>query len=81
MKAQYTRVRVKYHHQNEILITFEHYFKVDIFVAAIDFQLQELNGSFYDQRVELLILSSSLCSHDSYNSFNVDDVYNLAKNF
>ena len=69
MKAQYTRACSRYRHQNEVLITLEHYLRADIFVAAIDFQLQELNNRFCDQTFELLILSSTLCPQDSYSSF------------
>ena len=73
MKAHYTRACDKYCHQIEILITLEHHFRADIFIAAIDFQLQKLNIEFYNQIVELLNLSLALYLHDSYNSFNVYD--------
>jgi len=69
LKAQYTRAYGRYHHQNEVLITLEHHLRADIFVATIDFQLQELNNRFCDQTFELLILSSTLCPQDSYSSF------------
>jgi hypothetical protein len=78
LKAQYTRAHGRSHHQSEVLITVEHHFKVDIFIVAIGFQLQELDGIFCDQIIELLILRLTLCPQDSYNSFNVDDECNLA---
>jgi hypothetical protein len=66
------------HHQSEVLITVEHHFKANIFIVAIVFQLQELDGIFCDQIIELLILSLTLYPQDSYNSFNVDDECNFA---
>jgi hypothetical protein len=35
-------------HQSEVLTSLEHHFKVNIFVVAFNFQLQELNNKFYD---------------------------------
>ena len=80
-KAQYTRAYDRSHHQSKVLTSLEHHFKVDIFVAAINFQLQELNNRSCDQTIELLILISLLCPQDSYSLFNVDDVCNLAEKF
>jgi hypothetical protein len=38
----------------------EHHYQVDIFCAAIDSQLQELNRRFGEHAVELLILALAL---------------------
>ncbi|KAJ9184888.1 hypothetical protein P3X46_004573 [Hevea brasiliensis] len=52
-------------------ITFEHYFRVDVFIATIDSQLQELNVRFKEDMMELLILSSSLDLRDGFRSFRL----------
>ncbi|KDO63229.1 hypothetical protein CISIN_1g046388mg [Citrus sinensis] len=46
-----------------------------------DFQLMELNNRFIYQTIELLTLSSALNPVDSFKSFNVDDICNLAEKF
>jgi hypothetical protein len=47
MNARYTKVRGRSRHQNEEdLTTIEHHSRIDIFIVAIDFQLQELNSRF-----------------------------------
>jgi len=57
----------------------EHHYYFDIFNAAIDFQLQELNCSFGERAVKLLTLSSALDPNDGYKSFKIDDICSLAK--
>lgn len=46
--------------QQQNCVTIEHYYRVEIFNAVIDFQLMELNSRFNEQTRELLILSSAL---------------------
>ncbi|XP_073023974.1 uncharacterized protein [Primulina eburnea] len=41
-------------------ITFDHHYRFDVFNAAIDFQVEELNSRFNDGAVELVRLSSAL---------------------
>ena len=55
----------------------EHHYKVDIFIIAIDSQMQELNSRFSERTVELLVLSSSLDPADGFKSFNIDSICNL----
>ncbi|XP_059629771.1 uncharacterized protein LOC132272687 [Cornus florida] len=62
-------------------ITFNHHYQVDIFNAAVDFQLMELNQRFSESTVELLILGTTLDPKDVYKSFKVDDICDLAKKF
>ncbi|XP_062170423.1 uncharacterized protein LOC133876156 [Alnus glutinosa] len=82
MNAHYSRARGRSHHQDEgSLTTVEHHFRVDIFTAAIDFQLQELKNRFGEQAVELLTLSVALSPKDAYKSFKIDDICKLAKKF
>ncbi|XP_071932993.1 uncharacterized protein [Coffea arabica] len=59
MNAQYIarRGRSRSHHDE---ISVEYYYRVDRFLATIDYQLQELHSRFNDHTVELLILSTAL---------------------
>jgi hypothetical protein len=54
---------------------------VDIFYAAIDFQLQELNRQFSEDAVELLILGSALDPRVARDSFRIDDICRLVNKF
>ncbi|XP_074346188.1 uncharacterized protein LOC141684955 [Apium graveolens] len=63
------------------MVTMEHHYRVEIFTAAIDQQLQELNNRFSEQMMELLILSASLNLRDGYRSFNIENICKLAENF
>ncbi|XP_073030759.1 uncharacterized protein [Primulina eburnea] len=67
------------HQRNSI--TFEHHYRFDVFHAAINFQVEELNNRFNDGSVELLRLSSALEPRDKFKLFNVDDIYKLAEKF
>ena len=60
-------------HQHEDL-NMEHYYQVDIFNAAVDSQLFQLNNRFNEQTMELLTLSSDLDPKDAYKSFNIYDI-------
>ena len=57
-----------------INITMEHHYRVDLFMAATDSQLQEINNRFDEQMVDLLLLSSALDPKDSYKSFDIDKI-------
>ncbi|GAV82976.1 Dimer_Tnp_hAT domain-containing protein [Cephalotus follicularis] len=61
--------------------TVEHHFQVDVFIATIDSQLQELNIRFNEHVVELIILSSVLNPNDGYRSFDCDKICNLVEKF
>ncbi|GAV71750.1 Dimer_Tnp_hAT domain-containing protein [Cephalotus follicularis] len=54
---------------------------IDVFTAAIDSQLQELNNIFNDTTMELLVLCSTLDPRDNYKLFKVDDICKLAAKF
>jgi len=56
-------------------ITVEHHYRVDIFTAIIDQQLQELNNRFNEQAIELLKLSTTLDLKNNYKLFSVEDIY------
>lgn len=82
LNSQYIRGRRKPRHKNDdTSMTMEHYFKYDIFTAAIDFQLQELNARFCDKTVELLMLSSALSPKEAFKSFKVDDICKLVEKY
>ncbi|XP_057493209.1 uncharacterized protein LOC130778717 [Actinidia eriantha] len=96
MSAQYNARRGRSQHQRD-QISIKHHFRVDVFIAAIDSQLQELNSQFRDDTMELLILSSALDPRDDtmellilssaldprddYISFNIDNICKLATTF
>ncbi|XP_060966733.1 uncharacterized protein LOC133035065 [Cannabis sativa] len=78
--AHYTAKRRRIRGQQNA-ITVEHYYRVDLFNAVIDFQLQELNNKFNDSTVELLILSSALDPREMHTSFRIDDICKLVQKF
>ncbi|KAJ9542947.1 hypothetical protein OSB04_029453 [Centaurea solstitialis] len=59
-------------------VTIEHHYRVDVFIAAIDSQLQELNSRFNESVTGLLRLSVAL---DPKKSFNIEDICKLAKTY
>ncbi|KAK1377150.1 Repressor of the inhibitor of the protein kinase-like protein [Heracleum sosnowskyi] len=63
------------------MVTMEHHCRVEIFTAAIDQQLHELNNRFSEQMTELLILSASLNPRDGYRYFNIENICKLAEKF
>jgi hypothetical protein len=80
MNARYVERRGRARHQ-QADITIEHYYRVDIFCASIDSQLQELNRRFSENAMELLILSSALDPRVARESFKIDDICRLVKKF
>jgi glycine cleavage system regulatory protein len=62
-------------------VTVEHHYRVDIFTAIIDQQLQELNNRFNEQAIELLQLSTALDLRNSYKLFNAEDICLLVDKF
>ncbi|XP_073273333.1 uncharacterized protein [Primulina huaijiensis] len=67
--------------QHNDSITVEHHYRFDVFTAAIDFQIEELNNRFKDDAVELLKLSCVLESKENFKLLNVDHIYRLAEKF
>nr|GEV39911.1 hypothetical protein [Tanacetum cinerariifolium] len=59
-------------------VTVEHHYRVDVFIVAIDSQLQELNNRFSESLSELLCLSATL---DPRKSFNSDDICRLVTKY
>jgi hypothetical protein len=61
--------------------TTEHYYRVQIFLVAVDTQIQEINCKFNDGAIELLTLTNALISKDGYVGFNVDDIVRLVEKY
>lgn len=61
--------------------TVEHHYHFDVYNKAIYFLLMELNTRFNETSVELFSLSSSLDPKNSFESFDMDDICNLAEKF
>jgi hypothetical protein len=79
MNACFSSVRRS--RRKEKSVTIEHHYRVDIFTAIIDQQLQELNNRFNEQAIELLKLSTALDPRNSYKLFNVEDICLLVDKF
>jgi hypothetical protein len=68
INARYVERRGRARHQ-QADFTIEQHYRVDIFYASIDSQLQELNHWFSEHAMELLILSSALDPRSALESF------------
>ncbi|XP_022891900.1 uncharacterized protein LOC111406754 [Olea europaea var. sylvestris] len=61
--------------------TIEHHYHCDIFNAANDFQMMELDTRFNETSIELLSLNMALDPKNSSESFNMDNLCKLAEKF
>ncbi|XP_030945714.1 uncharacterized protein LOC115970193 [Quercus lobata] len=80
MNARYVARRGRARNQPDN-VTNEHHYRVNIFYATIDSQLQELNYRFNEDAMELLRLSSVLEPREALKSFRISDLCLLVKNF
>ncbi|XP_016195632.1 uncharacterized protein LOC107636648 [Arachis ipaensis] len=62
-------------------ITIKHHYRVDVFLAAIASQIQELNSRFNEETMELLTLSIALDLKDNFKLFNIQNICKLAEKF
>ncbi|KAL1334218.1 hypothetical protein AAHE18_11G161400 [Arachis hypogaea] len=62
-------------------VTVEHHYRIYVFLATIDSQIQELNSRFNEQTIELLTLSCALDPKDNFKSFNIEEISKLAEKF
>ncbi|XP_042753304.2 uncharacterized protein LOC111915266 [Lactuca sativa] len=62
-------------------VTFEHFYRVDLFTATLDKQLHELNSRFNDQAMELLSLSSTLVSKEHPKVIKLDQICRLVEKY
>ncbi|XP_073041708.1 uncharacterized protein [Primulina eburnea] len=72
------RGRARRHQGN---FTIEHHYRVDLFYATIDSQMQEINVRFNEDAVELLMLSSALNPQNACDSLRYLDICKLVENF
>ncbi|XP_059453923.1 uncharacterized protein LOC132184317 [Corylus avellana] len=80
INARYVERRGRARHQ-QADSTIEQHYRVNIFCAARDSQLQELNRRFSEHAVELLILASALDPQVARKSFRIDDICQLVNKF
>ncbi|XP_075654760.1 uncharacterized protein LOC142624919 [Castanea sativa] len=80
MKARYVARQGRARNQQDN-VTIEHHYRVNIFYATIDSQLQEINHRFNEDTIELLRLSSALEPREALKSFRSRDLCLLVKNF
>lgn len=80
MSDRYVARNGRARHQQD-QFTIEHHYKIDIFLAVIDTQLQELNNKFNEKTTELLVLSSALDPKEMRISMKIDDIDKLVKKF
>ncbi|XP_025647734.1 uncharacterized protein [Arachis hypogaea] len=78
MSAQYVFRRGR---SRQPSVTVEHHYRIDVFLATIDSQIQELNSRFNEQTIELLTLSCALDPKDNFKSFNIEEISKLAEKF
>ena len=60
-------------------ITNTHRFRVELFYAVLDMQLQELNNRFNETNTELLLCLACLCPNDSFAAFDKHKLLRLAE--
>ncbi|KAK8328803.1 hypothetical protein V6Z11_A11G275100 [Gossypium hirsutum] len=65
---------VKHDCHQHVDFNVEHHYRVEIFNAAIDSRLLEINSRFNEQTIDLLTLRSALDPKDAYKSFNMYDI-------
>ncbi|XP_021734874.1 uncharacterized protein LOC110701548 [Chenopodium quinoa] len=80
MNSPYIARRGRARHQQD-RVTMNHFYRVEIFLGAIDKQLQELNRRFNDDSLELLTLSSLLEPKDGFKNFDLKKVCLIAEKF
>ncbi|KAG8377121.1 hypothetical protein BUALT_Bualt09G0135500 [Buddleja alternifolia] len=67
-------------HQMEPM-SMEHYYQINLFIATIDTQWQELNSRFSEKNMELLSLNSTFDPREDFKLFNVEHIGDLATKF
>ncbi|PWA93220.1 hypothetical protein CTI12_AA073150 [Artemisia annua] len=63
--------------KKDLHVTFEHFYRVDLFMETLDKQIHELDCRFSEQSIELLTLGSTLCS----KKINIDDIVLLVEKY
>ncbi|KAL6532256.1 hypothetical protein OROGR_011978 [Orobanche gracilis] len=76
MSAPYRSTRYR-PRKKDLHVTFEHFYRVDLFMETLDKQIHELDCRFSEQSMELLSLGYTLCSKE----INIDDVVLLVEKY
>ncbi|XP_022032298.1 zinc finger MYM-type protein 1-like [Helianthus annuus] len=80
MSAPYTSTRYQ-PRRKDGHVTFEHFYRVDLFTSTLDKQLHELNSRFNEHVIELFSLSASLVPKDHPNGINVEQIGLLVEKY
>nr|XP_043639431.1 uncharacterized protein LOC122610514 [Erigeron canadensis] len=76
MKAPYKSTRYR-PRKNDLHVTFEHFYRVDLFMETLDKQIHEIDCRFSEHKVELLSLGATLCS----KQINIGDIVLLVEKY
>jgi hypothetical protein len=68
-----------HHHPDHF--TKDHYFRVEVFRATLDTQLNELNLKFNENVMDLLSISVTLVPKNGFTSFRATDVCNMVEKY
>ncbi|TYJ00032.1 hypothetical protein E1A91_A13G059100v1, partial [Gossypium mustelinum] len=68
-------------HNKKEDVTVEHQYRVNIFFATIDTELQELKSMFNEHVVELLTLTTTLDPKEFFKLFDIDKIFILVNTF
>ncbi|GJT51561.1 zinc finger MYM-type protein 1-like protein, partial [Tanacetum coccineum] len=73
MEAPYKSTRYRPRRQDNH-VSFEHFYRVDVFLCILDKQLHELNTRFNDEATGLLTLSSALVPKKGTKTFDISKI-------
>nr|XP_043620074.1 uncharacterized protein LOC122591914 [Erigeron canadensis] len=76
MRAPYKSTQYR-PRKNDLHVTFEHFYRVDLFMETLDKQIHEMDCRFNEQSVELLSLCATLCS----KKINIGDIVLLVEKY
>ncbi|XP_074351341.1 uncharacterized protein LOC141690435 [Apium graveolens] len=80
MSDGYVEMNGRACHQHDQFTVEDHY-KIDIFLAVVDTQLQEFKNKFNKKIMELFVLSSTLDPKEMCKSMGIDEINKLVQKF
>ncbi|GJS31684.1 zinc finger MYM-type protein 1-like protein [Tanacetum coccineum] len=80
MEAPYKSTRYRPRRQDNH-VSFEHFYRVDVFLCILDKQLHELNTRFSDEATGLLTLSSALVPKRGTKTFDISKICHLVERY
>ncbi|GJY90918.1 zinc finger MYM-type protein 1-like protein [Tanacetum coccineum] len=80
MEAPYKSIRNRPRRQDNH-VSFEHFYRVDVFLCILDKQLHELNTRFSDEATGLLTLSSALVPKRGTKTFDISKICHLVERY